>query len=296
MATGYFLKTSADAGAPPMRNVPGDMIAVLDWALLPTGFWQKVYSGTNKAVYRATTGNRFYLWVDDTGATTASVRGYQTMTGLDAGTTMFPDLTQQAVNTFYAVKSSIGTARTYRIVGDCTFFALLVHYDGGTYVYPLMFGDVAPYDPNDTFSSMLYASSSTATGGTSLGALFAASSDYSGGSRVFWPRDPSGLNPSMNGNVATGVPNAAPGDLSRTATPVFAQTRLMDYNRSTPVNGHMRATLPYVYCMPYTVNESILPTGTPINIAGSTWLPLNSWAGAGAYALLRMTNDEPGRP
>ena len=58
----------------------------------PVGQWQKVFTGTNKAVYRSTdvTGPRHYLRVDDTGTTTARVRAYESMTDVDTGTGPFP--------------------------------------------------------------------------------------------------------------------------------------------------------------------------------------------------------------
>ena len=58
----------------------------------PVGQWEKVYTGTNKAVYRSldVTGPRHYLRVDDTGATVARVRGYESMTDVDTGTGPFP--------------------------------------------------------------------------------------------------------------------------------------------------------------------------------------------------------------
>ncbi len=62
----------------------------------PVGQWQKVFTGTNKAVYRSTdvTGPRHYLRVDDTGTTTARVRAYESMTDVDTGTGPFPTETQ----------------------------------------------------------------------------------------------------------------------------------------------------------------------------------------------------------
>ena len=58
----------------------------------PVGGWDKVFTGTNKAVYRNAdvTGPRHYLRVDDTGTTAARVRGYESMTDVDTGTGAFP--------------------------------------------------------------------------------------------------------------------------------------------------------------------------------------------------------------
>lgn len=58
----------------------------------PVGQWEKPFTGTNQAAYRssAAAGSRFYLYVDDTGTTTARVRGFETMTSLGSGTGQFP--------------------------------------------------------------------------------------------------------------------------------------------------------------------------------------------------------------
>lgn len=58
----------------------------------PVGGWDKVFTGTNKAVYRSrdVTGPRHYLLVDDTGATAARVRGYESMPDVDTGAGPFP--------------------------------------------------------------------------------------------------------------------------------------------------------------------------------------------------------------
>lgn len=58
----------------------------------PVGGWDKVFTGTNKAVYRSAdvTGPRHYLLVDDAGTTAARVRGYESMTDIDTGTGPFP--------------------------------------------------------------------------------------------------------------------------------------------------------------------------------------------------------------
>ena len=53
--------------------------------------WQKVYTATNKRVYRSqdVTGNRRYLRVNDTGAAYMRVYGYNTMTAIETGTGNF---------------------------------------------------------------------------------------------------------------------------------------------------------------------------------------------------------------
>ena len=77
-----FATTAADGAA----------TGTIEIRYAPVGGWDKVFTGTNKAVYRSAdvTGPRHYLRVDDAGTTTARVRGYESMTDVDTGTGPFP--------------------------------------------------------------------------------------------------------------------------------------------------------------------------------------------------------------
>lgn len=57
----------------------------------PAGF-SKAFSGTNKAAYRAddVASTRLYLRIDDSGTTSARIRGYEDLTDIDTGTGLFP--------------------------------------------------------------------------------------------------------------------------------------------------------------------------------------------------------------
>ena len=87
----------------------------------PVGQWEKVYTGTNKAVYRSldVTCPRHYLRVDDTGTTVARVRGFESMTDVDTGTAPFCTDAQMS-NGGYWHKSTVAntTANKWRLYGD----------------------------------------------------------------------------------------------------------------------------------------------------------------------------------
>lgn len=112
MAAGFGYFTSDDAGAPTLSAAAGQMIAVLDWVLVGKGGWAKVFSGTNLAVYRSGSGNRFFLRVDDTQAKYVRYRGYRNMTAISTGTGQFPTNTQATnINTWGVAKGyTAGTA------------------------------------------------------------------------------------------------------------------------------------------------------------------------------------------
>lgn len=58
--------------------------------------WEKVYTGTNKAVYRSLdpASTKMLLRVDDTGTTSARVVGYESMSDVDTGISPFPTTAQ----------------------------------------------------------------------------------------------------------------------------------------------------------------------------------------------------------
>jgi hypothetical protein len=90
--------------------------------------WTKVFSGTNKAVYKSNYSvvGCLYLRVDDTGATNALCRGYETMTDVDTGTGPFPTLAQSANGLALPKASSAGTsAASWRVFGDEALFYCL---------------------------------------------------------------------------------------------------------------------------------------------------------------------------
>lgn len=99
------LYLSSDASAPTWASGTGGLIAFLDAVLVngygskPAAGWTKVFTGTNKAVYRSgATGNRFYLRVNNTSGT-ATLRAYETMSDVDTGTGPFPSVAQSATGT-----------------------------------------------------------------------------------------------------------------------------------------------------------------------------------------------------
>lgn len=89
--------------------------------------WLKVFSGTNKAVYKSgdPVAKGMYLRVDDTGTTTARVVGYESMTDVDTGTGPFPSPVQVSGGG-YIFKSSTAnaTARPWMLFADSLGFYL----------------------------------------------------------------------------------------------------------------------------------------------------------------------------
>lgn len=135
----------------------------------PAGF-SKVFSGTNKAAYRADDVNatRLYLRVDDTTTTYATVKGYETMSDVDTGTGSWPSTAR------YLPKSSAAssTARPWVLIADGRLFFLVINSDGGSYFDDLTFGDILSYKAGDAYHCWLCAGTVTGYGnGASSGQL-----------------------------------------------------------------------------------------------------------------------------
>lgn len=174
MTAPVFYK-STDTAAPTLTGQVGSLITLLD-AILILGYgsqpalgWSKIYSGTNKAVYRPPAGNRFLYRVDDTGGVAgpttkvATLFGYETMSDVDNGAGQFPPVATLA-NGFSIVKSNStdGTARPWVAIGDDKVFYLFVLTGVGrtsgdavvaTDRYAFGFGDFIKAFASDTYNS-----------------------------------------------------------------------------------------------------------------------------------------------
>jgi len=153
-----------DPGAPQLRSVAGDLIAVLD-ACLVNGYgskvgagWTKEYydAGTQQAVYRAPSGNRCYLWVKDTGTFDAQVAAFATMSGVNFsdGTEPFADT---ATNYYWPKRLSTDTsigAKWEMFVSDKTMYLVSRALNDADRVVHV-FGDYISLDPNFNYNSVI---------------------------------------------------------------------------------------------------------------------------------------------
>lgn len=127
----------------------------------PAG-WTKPNSGTNLADYRlnSTTGTGFHLRLDDTGTTTARVRGYETMSDVNTGTGPFPTVAQWAGSGLWWSKSNAASsaARPWRIVADDRgFFFYCKNADTSGEYQGNYFGDFISLRSGDPYACVLRA-------------------------------------------------------------------------------------------------------------------------------------------
>lgn len=132
----------------------------------PLGF-SKVYSGTNKAVYRAddVMSSRLYLRVADDGtgsATYARVRGYESMSDVDTGTGPFPTDAQISGGLYWGKSSAASsTARAWRLIGDSQGFYLLVNQDGSGAWISAAWVDIPSEKAGDAYRALIIGGTST---------------------------------------------------------------------------------------------------------------------------------------
>ena len=175
---------ASSSGAPALTGFAGSLISVLDYCLTDTTFgigWTKVYSDTNRAVYKQPTGtNGFYLAVDDTVGTDATVSGFEYMTNVSSGTGRFPKLSQRAALqngwnlAFYKSISNDSVARAWQFFSNGKIF-YLIGYNNTTSntnqsASALVFGDYISYAPVDAYNTCIFAST-VLTGNNSASAL-----------------------------------------------------------------------------------------------------------------------------
>lgn len=147
--------------------------------IAPLG-WSKVYSGTNKAVYRSNSAYspRPYLRVDDTVGAYARTRGYMSMSDVDTGTEMFPNDVQNSGG-MYSHKSNGTTRRVWELIGDDRAFYLVMDAAGGSNTAGhLVFGDFVPSLSSDAYACMMGAGSTSSATTAGFG-YFASTSYYS---------------------------------------------------------------------------------------------------------------------
>lgn len=263
----FYSFTSADSGAPTLTGQNGSLVTLLDWVLVTKGGWTKSFSGTNKAIYRAPSGNRFPLRVVHDSAvsgsaTRATVRGCESATGIDTVTDPFPTVAQASDNNANWVVSntSDATARSYWGVVSDTWLWLFVAYNTNI-CQGMFYGDCAPTFSGDTYATLIYSQNSTVATPSfwNLPGAVAASP------RWFWAR-------SFDGTVKSTTANAKPIDNNNSLLGTFSTSPSYPAYPH-PVDSKLHMQKVCLNCWGSTNNTSSTTKQTP----GRAWLP-NLWA------------------
>jgi len=156
----------------------GTASGTISFKMAPLG-WTKVYSGTNKAVYKpsAVEASSALLRVDDTGTTSARVRMYESMTDIDTGTNPAPtDAKVSGGLYWWKSDAASGAARRYTIYGDSrNVYVGLAPYTANTHNI-FAFGDLDSYKSGDAYCGFI-CGADTVIGGSSLGNLLSQGSE-----------------------------------------------------------------------------------------------------------------------
>lgn len=169
--------------------------------------WQRLFTGTNKSVYRSTdpTSTLHCLRVDDTAAAPASttgarVRMFETMTDVDTGMNPAPADTQVSGGNWWNKGANSATAKQWALIGDGKRFYLSIQQSGdiGFAGGWRFFGDLISYRSADPFSCLI------------TGDVGDSTDVYSGTPHGLMPRSTI-ESPASSGNASNGLSRIATG-------------------------------------------------------------------------------------
>lgn len=250
----------------------------------PAG-WEKVFSGTNKAVYRSTdvTGSRFSLWVNDSNGLYARVRGYETMTDVDTGSGQFPtDVLLSGGGYWHKSIGANSTPVPYLLAADPKQVLQAIACGVGSspsYVATAVygFGEGVHFNPSgDLFATVLSAAGSSnnshGQGGlsgalvdssSSGGAFFARAWQGLGGAVYARPIPESGATASLSGNDPTMGDAPSPVDGSVKMARMLLKEQGLQ-------GGGVRSVTPGCFYVPQVLNKSLYQSLFALHDGGGT--------------------------
>lgn len=281
----------------------GTASGTITFKMAPLG-WTKVYSGTNKAVYKPSdvAASSALLRVDDSGTTVARVRMYETMSDIDTGTNPAPTDVKLSGGLYWWKSDAASAAtRKYTIFGDSRNLYVGLSPYTASGVAPLhtvhAFGDLDSYKSGDAYPGFIVGESTTLTT-TVLGNVFAQDPENNETTQIM--RSHTGLGVSVTASRKALVGATAGGvsgnDTRLGAFPALANnglflSRIVLGQRLMSTYGP-RGLAPGVLYVPQSnTNGGVFPRGTIVDGTGE-------YAGKKIYAvpqaaanLATTTND-----
>lgn len=139
----------------------GTATGTITFKMAPLG-WTKVYSGTNKAVYKPSdvAASSALLRVDDSGTTVARVRMYETMSDVDTGTNPAPTDAKVSGGLYWWKSDAASSAtRRYTVFGDSRNVYLGMAPYSSSSAAPIhtvhAFGDLDSYKSGDAYPGFI---------------------------------------------------------------------------------------------------------------------------------------------
>lgn len=159
----FSYQVAGSPTTPPTGSITG--------AVAPLGGatpWGIAFTATNQRAYRAPSGNRYYLMVNDSANTnTATVRAFTAMTGVITGTGPFPTVTQSSTNLRWPRPDPTTLANvsapddSWIVVGDEKRFYLGICLQSTGYRHWFYFGDFQSYKSGDVYNSLFGGAANT---------------------------------------------------------------------------------------------------------------------------------------
>ena len=280
-------------GAPTLVGGAGSVIAILDFCLVSKMGWTKAFSGTNLATYRAPTGNRFYLAIDDTSSTgSVRFRGFETATaagvGVASGTGPFPTDLQVSGGLYTSVATS--SAKSWELYSNGLLFHLFT-YGGGSTTDIFTFGDFVSYRGGDAYGTLI-------RGQTTLGSCVASSlsSGYAGVSTgAYVARAYTGIGSSLNVGILCDSLLTSPTQMGNSTlpypNPITGAIHLIPLTITDP-NVGARGVLPGLWnslqTLPMADRDTFTGSGTS---AGRAFELRFIYMGGYAYKAVVETSD-----
>lgn len=272
----------------------GTATGTITFKIAPLG-WTKVYSGTNKAVYKPSgvAASSAMLRVDDTGTTSARVRMYETMADIDTGTNPAPT-DAKVSGGLYWWKSEAASAATrrYTIFGDSRNVYLGMAPYSSSSVAPIhtvhAFGDLDSYKSGDAYPGFIVGDITT-TSTNITGNIFAQ--DFENNETMQIMRSHTGIGVAVAGSRRTLCGSSGGVSGSDTCLGVFPApannglflSRMVAGQRAMNTNGP-RGLLPGLLYVPQSgTGGGVFPRGTVLDGTGE-------FAGKKIYAVPQNNN------
>jgi len=241
--------------------------------LAPAG-WEKAFSGTNLAAYKSAnpSASGCFVRFDDAGTTTATFRGYESMTDVSAGSGIFPTAAQES-GALLAMKSTAAdaTARKWFVIAnDKMAYVGLSRLDGanaGCYA-GIYFGDIISRKSADPWRFAVHGGDTSGYSPTATNNPFVASDGANLNGINYMPRDSSGTGGSVryitaslqinqsgyvSGNGLMPYPNPADNGL------ILSPLAVIELTAKT-----LRGELPGLLLCPQNAANRICPDGSSL--------------------------------
>lgn len=259
----------------------GAATGVITIRYAPQSAWSKLFAGTGKAAYWSThpQSRSRIVRIDDTGTTTARVRGYETMSDVDTGVGPFPtDAQMSGGGHWFKSAYANATATRYRIICDERFFIIAIAPGAGNTpthlgAPPRGFGDPIELAPGgDAWTTLL--SINQAAQNQASASSFCASTVSGPNGMTVVPRTFSGLggavlvdNRPFSGllNSYSGTDNYF-GSLPSTVDGQVKMSRM--YSREQGVAAPPRSIIPGVYYIAQGDAANVLSDGDILEGSG----------------------------